>query len=337
MVTTFITANSSNLLFINRIAAIVSLIAINSLSSGCSQEQPNYQSILNELELSEVAATFDEDKTNRFAQKEPGALDFEERRAAAVLASLGLKGSRSEILKQWDAHPIMQTLGNSKDPDWLTKEKETIQTFADLLSTPLEEKISTGYNIMPQRKWPDFDPAKTIIYGHNDFKHARQLYALLHSEGMRPKVTLLHKSSAFLYKDDWGEPTMPLVLLKNGDRLVVTTEYDLCIEFQEEQDIDRFAELVTRYAKKDTPDEQGLIYDSWWQPFYRTFQPSSFGTPLTVMLIQYKGYRANLISIPKLAADKLSRLRKMNADWTAEPITIWVNPAFYRFQLGDHR
>ena len=108
-------------------------------------------------------------------------------------------------------------------------------------------------------------------------------------------------------------------------------------EFESIEDIDRFYELVTRYAKKDSPDEPGLIYDAWWQPFYRTFQPSSFGKELTVQLVSFQGYRTNLMSLPKDAEEKLQKLRAMHADWSVEPISIWVNPAFYRFQLGDYR
>jgi hypothetical protein len=313
------------------------LLGITAISYGCAADAKDDSSILKQLELSELAATFDEGKTNRFAPPELSSHSFEKRQAAAVLASLGLEGTSSQMLEQWEAHPIIQLLGQTDDPAWLKNDEQIIKSFADLLAQPLEEKISNGYNILPAIQWPKFDPARTIIYGHNDFKHARQLYALWYSEGMRPKVTLLHKSSAFLYNDDWGEPTMPLASLKNGDRLVVTTEYDLCIEFEEEQDIERFSKLVTRYAKKDTPEEGGLIYDSWWQPFYRTFQPSSFGQSLTVMLVQYKGYRANLISMPQDAEKKIAQIRTMSPDWTVESIDIWVNPGFYRFQLGDYK
>lgn len=312
---------------------LVALLAL----SGCTAERPNYISIVNELELSELAATFDDTKTERFAPETLNAASVEERKAAALLASLDLTGSRLEILEQWKAHPIYVLLQTTGEPPWLKNDAVTIDAFAERLKEPIERRITTGYNIMPENRWPAFDPATTILYGHNNLKHARQLVALCYSEGLRPDVTYLHKTSAFLFNDDWGEPGRQLVQLNNGERLVVAEEYDLCIEFQAADDIDRFYDLVTRYAKKDTADEPGLIHGAWWQPFYRTFQPSSFGRQLTVLLVRHQGYRTNLMSMPEEAADKMAKLRAMHADWTVEAVDIWVNPAFYRFQLGDYR
>ena len=307
------------------------------LHIGCSVEQPNYTAILEELELSELAATFDKNRIQPFTPEGLSDASLEEKKAAAVLASLGLRGSRKEIFSQWESHPIQQFLNTTGEPSWLTDDAATIAAFAERLNQPIEQRITTGYNIMPESRWPSFDPAKTIVYGHNNLKHARQLYALCYSEGMRPQITYLHKSSAFLFKDDWGTPSRPLVELNNGDRLVVAEEFDLCIEFEESADIDRFYDLVTRHAKKDTEDEPNLIHGSWWQPFYRTFQPSSFGKQLTVLLVSYEGYRTNLMSMPEEAAEKRVKLQAMHPDWSVEPINIWVNPAFYRFQLGDYR
>ena len=305
--------------------------------TGCAEKDTDYVAILEELELSELTATIDEDKTQRFAPEGLSDSSLEERKAAAVLASLGLRGSRQEIINQWDSHPINQFLKTTGQPAWLEEDAYTIAAFAERLKQPIEQRITTGYNIMPDSHWPSFDPAKTIVYGHNNLKHARQLYALCYSEGLRPMITFLHKSSAFLFKDDWGTPNRPLVQLDNGDRLVVAEEFDLCIEFEKEADIDRFYDLVTRHAKKDTEDEPNLIHGAWWQPFYRTYQPSSFGNQLTVLLVRYAGYRTNLMSMPEEAAEKMAKLQAMHPDWSVEPIDIWVNPAFYRFQLGDYR
>lgn len=315
----------------------LSAMTVALVLSGCAAEKVNYPAILEELGLSELTVTFDEEKTARFIPKHLLNSSLDRREAVAVLASLDLNGNRNEILDQWDNHPIKRLIEEPSEPDWLTEDVTVINDFAEKLKQSIELRISTGYNIMPDGNWPRFDPAKTIIYGHNDLKHAKQLYALCYSEGLRPKVTFLKKSSAFLYNDDWGEPTMPLLKLNNGERLVVAIEYDLCIEFEAASHIDQFYDLVTRYAKKDTPDEAGLIYDSWWQPFYRTFQPSSFGKQLTVQLVRYEGYRTNLMSLPEDAEEKISKLRAMHSDWEVEAVDIWVNPAFYRFQLGDYR
>ena len=307
------------------------------LLTGCSKQTTDYRTLVAKLELEEVVSTFNEEKTKRFAPKDSDGLPLADRQSAALLASLYLSGSWSQILDQWTIHPINLKLNKADEPEWLTSEKAAVMDFAARLSKPLEASISTGYNIVPERLWPQFDPDRTVVYGHNDWKHATQLCALLHSEGLKPSITVLQKQSAFLYKDDWGKPTIPLVSLKNGKRLVVGVEFDLFLEFEKKEDVEQFAELVTRFAKKDSPDEAGLIHDSWWQPFYRTFTPTTFGQPLTVMLVQYQGYRANLISLPKDASKKIKQIQSLDSDWTVEPVTIWVNPAFYRFQLGDYR
>ncbi|QXD24468.1 hypothetical protein F7C95_00750 [Opitutia bacterium ISCC 51] len=315
----------------------LSAVTVGLILSGCAAEKPDYSAILEEMELSELAATFNEEKTKQFAPPRLKEAGEKERRAAAVLGSLDLNGSRQEMLQQWASHPIQQFLQTAMQPNWMEKDKPIIDAFEKRLAQPIEQRITTGYNIMPENRWPQFDPAKTILYGHNDLKHARQLYALCYSEGMRPRVSFLHKRSAFLFRDDWGEPSVPLVQLNNGDRLVTAQEHDLCIEFEASEDVDRFYDLVTRYAKKDTEDEAGLIHDAWWQPFYRTFQPNSFGNQLTLLLVRYEGYRTNLMSMPEEASEKKNKLEAMHSDWEVEAVDIWVNPAFYRFQLGDYR
>lgn len=316
---------------------LAGLTAILLLQPSCSKQTTDYTALVAELELAELATTFNEEKTKRLAPKNTDRLPLVDRQSAALLASLGLTGNRADILGLWTTHPIYLKLNKVEEPAWLTLRKGTVMDFASRLTKPLEASISTGYNIVPGSLWPQFDPDRTVVYGHNDWKHAKQLCALLHSEGLKPSITVLQKQSAFIYNDDWGEPTIPLVPLKNGKRLVVGVEFDLFLEFEEKEDVERFAELVTRFAKKDSPDEAGLIHDAWWQPFYRTFIPTTFGQPLTVMLVQYQGYRANLISLPKDASEKIKQIQSLDPDWTVEPVTIWVNPAFYRFQLGDYR
>jgi hypothetical protein len=312
------------------------------LWSGCSNKSEigtvsNPSATVKELDLTEVAETFNAGKTDRWLGNVELDLPPTERKAQALLNSLGLKGNPEEILAQWQAHPVFQKLTDPDRPDWMEKEVETVNSFAKLLREPIEQSITTGYNIVPEAMWPSFDPDKTVIYGHSDWKHARQLVALLYSEGLKPRIIPLIKTSAFLYNDDWGAPSRPLEQLKSGKRLVVGEEFDLFLEFKEKPDVERFAKLVTQYAKKDSPDEPGLIYGSWWQPFYRTLSPYSEGHPLTVMLLCYKGFRANLISLPEDAPAKSARLRTMNDQWKVEEYTIWVNPGFYRSQFGEYR
>lgn len=287
--------------------------------------------------LTEVAHTLNQDDISRYLRPSDQELPAVEKPSLALLKALNLTGSENEIRRAWKQHPIYTDLTEPQNPAWFNVDKEIIDTFIQQLGKPLEERITSGYNIVPQSLWPSFDKDRTVIYGHNDWKHARQLIALLHTKGLNPKVTPLVKQSAFLFRDDWGEPTRELVKLENGERLVVQNEYDLFIEFDKPANVERFAELVTQYAKKDSDAEPGLLYDSWWQPFYRVLRPTETGHPLTVMLVNYKGYRANLISLPEEAKEKYDKLVSMNPDWALDTFTIWVNPGFYRWQLGDYK
>lgn len=313
--------------------AIILAVATNASPIATAQ----FTKLLEEFGLTEVAYTLKEEDIDTHLPSSAQDLPAEEKQSLVLLRALNLIGSENEIRRAWEQHSIYTDLTEPEDPAWFKEDKTIIDTFIQQLGKPLEERITSGYNIIPQSLWPSFDKDRTVIYGHNDWKHARQLVALLHTKGLKPKVTPLIKQSAFLFRDDWGEPTRELVKLENGERLVVQNEYDLFIEFDKPADVERFAELVTQYAKKDSDDEPGLLYDSWWQPFYRSLRPTETGHPLTVMLVKYNGYRANLISLPEEAKGKYKKLAGMNPDWDLETASIWVNPGFYRWQLGDYK
>ena len=316
---------------------IIGLLVCTAPWSGCDRKQTDYNSLVKDLGLSEVAGTFNEDKIQGIIGNSESDLPLEERQATALLASLGLAGNRDEIMRQWEGHPIMEQLDYPEKPNWIDYDSSNLKAFVESLIRPIETSITKGFNIIPESHWPAFDPDKTVVYGHNDWKHAQQVCALLYSEGLTPRLSAVQKVSAFLFHDDWGEPSRPLIPLQNGRRLVRGVEFDLFLEFDEKQEVERFAQLITRFAKKDSPDEPGLLHGSWWQPFYRTFAKTAYGKPLTVLLVSNHGFRANLISLPEDADGKLTELKAMDSSWTITPIPIWVNPAFYRFQTGDYK
>ena len=286
-----------------------------------------------QLGLIELAATLSEQKITRCSAENDTTGNLLERQAAALLACLDVTGPGMGLLATASFTQLYETAA----PSWLTRGQAQVASFESRLQNAMAAGLSTGYNVVPQFKWPDFDPTRTVIYGHNDWRHARQLVALLYSEGLRPNVTTLIKKSAFLHRDNWGEPEQPLPTLATGQRYVDQLEYDLFIEFTATADVQRFAELVDRYAKKDSEDEVGLIYGAWWQPFYRTLQPFAGGHQLSVMLVTSGGYRANLMSVPELAAEKVRALKSLDPEWQVATFDIWVNPGFYRNQLGDYR
>ncbi len=257
--------------------------------------------------------------------------------ARTLLACLGFAGDSAQIQQQWRAHPVFSRLQETGGPAWLEAAATTVADFEQRLAAAMVAGLSTGYNIVPEELWPDVDPQTTVIYGHADWQHARQLVALLAVNGLHPVVTPLVKKSAFLYRDDWGEPEQELPRLANGQRIVDQLEYDLFMQFASHAEVERFSDLVTLYAKRDSDAETGLIHGAWWQPFYRTLAPFENSHRLTVMLVTYAGYRVNLMSLPDQALQRMEALRKLDVEWRVAPFDIWVNPGFYRGQFGDYR
>ena len=111
---------------------------------------------------------------------------------------------------------------------------------------------------------------KKLVYGHNDIIHASQIIGLLKGEGIDAKIQLETKTSAFIYLPEWGESSYVTTRMPNGTIIAHPLEYDLKLQFDSQQDKEKFFELIDKYAKKDEEDQEGLLYESWWQPFIQT-------------------------------------------------------------------
>ena len=307
------------------------------LTGGCASTpvEPSPQELIRDMGLSELAQTLT--VTTQSDCLIAPAKDTFEWRAQSTLACLGVDGPAETVLELWQNHPVYGRLRDTGAPAWLNERAADVRDFEALLGQVMVAGLSTGYNIVPQSLWPQFDTRTTVIYSHSDWQHARQLVALLALHGLTPEVTPLVKQSKFLFRDEWGEPERELPRLANGQRVVDQLEFELFLHFEGPEQIERFGELVTQYAKRDSEDEEGLLHGSWWQPFYRTFEPIEQYHRLVVMLVSYRGFRVNLLSLPDQAEDRLTKLRALSDEWRVTPYDIWVNPAFYRFQLGDYR
>ena len=107
--------------------------------------------------------------------------------------------------------------------------------------------------------------------------------------------------------------------------------------FETPGDRERFAGIVTQYAKKDEADQAGLIYQVWWQPFYRTFAPVDSMVEVRLIRVGYGGYRSNIITLMEDAAAKSKQLAERFPGMTFEISPVWVNPSFYRYMGGAFR
>lgn len=190
------------------------LLALPSLWAGslCGQTKP-WSQLVADLGLSELKIVVEDrvaetvDRTDAEALKEASARLLLEKLDLLPPAGLdSLADLEDTVMATWARHPISKTLEGLEKPEWLVNQADTVAEFERKLNRTMEARITTGYNILPWDLWPDFEPSLTVVYGHNHPRHARQILALLYLHDIWPRVTLLMKQSAFLYKEAWGVP-----------------------------------------------------------------------------------------------------------------------------------
>jgi hypothetical protein len=302
-------------------------------------EESIYTDFVQEWGLDELADIVSQQSNREALMGVSTSMGEDSSSAVILLRALGAPlQAGSEGLRAWAAaDPILSsTLAMPLIPAPLAAAPAMGQMQA-WLQEAIGAGLSTGYNIVPESIWPAFDPSRTLIYGHTSMRHARQLLLLLRLAGLDPEFSFVPKSSAFRYREEWGGSTEGFLELSDGGKLVVSEEYDLFLSFVESEALVRFAEIVTAYAKKDEPDEQGLIYQAWWQPFYRAFKSVDSMPEARVVLVRYQGYRANILSLPEDSVAKRSDFADRFPEMQFEIIPIWVNPSFYRYIEGGFR
>jgi len=250
-------------------------------------------------------------------------------------------------------------LGNVSDPDIYQKLQSAWATFGnfdDEKLSKLGEKLvvegaSTGYNLKYDGYNANFLPEYTLQYGHSDISHAIQLIALLNSEGIDAKVAMEPKTSIYEYMVDWGDPakltmtpTYEVRPLEGTDRyLCYATEYDMKLEFDTTTGKDAFDSIVNQYAKKwlDKIDENGvptesLLTGAWFQPLYTSTVPmkdtESF-TEIRDNVVHNGPYTIHPFSTVD-GGGAIETVVKA-ADLTVEPVTLYVNNAFYRYLIQE--
>ncbi len=333
--------------------AIISckLFLISILFSGFTQAG-RYQDAVSQLGYSELAATFDQTKVAHLVQLAPASkFSFEEMQALALLRLLGApidergeaQANFASFLHQYN-QPDSAYLGNLGEASLGQRIKSRWQLQTDTPPSPfalelrrlIAKSISTGYNIITS-PWPNFDTERQLVYGHNDIEHAQQLLVLLASEGVQARVGFSAKTSAFLYREDWGKLSQPLIDIGDGKRIVETPEFDLHFEFAQASDKLKFMEIINRYAKKNTADQPGLIHSAWWQPFYRSRTPAQNYQSVTQLLVSDGEETAVLLALNEKAELLQRDTQALNSHWQIRAQQVWVNPAFYRYLQGGFK
>lgn len=311
-------------------------------------------SAIEKLKLQELAKTYPKEKIEKSLKgyKNIKTESSEALSHKAVLVDLNI--TSVEMLNKKNYSTITEyvsdfldnnenSLGNISDKNIfekvLVKWNDTFPAKDNLLleklNVALANGLMTGYNLKNINSYANFDKALSVSYGHNDITHAIQLIALLKSEGVDAKVQLEPKTSAFLHNPNWGTPNYDHIILEDGKIVVTPTEYDLKFQFANNNDKIKFTKLVDLYAKKDSKDQEGLIYKSWWQPFIQTDKIEGYQM-LISHLVKNGDFEANVLTLPKNSKAFVDFMKK-GSDLKVTTQEVWVNPAFYRFMEGDYK
>lgn len=311
-----------------------------------------YQDAAKQLGYSELAATFSREKAlaiSTLADEEK--LPLPELQAAATLQLIGApltameaKGKTLDEFIAYYKKPDTAYLGLLTESSlyqrieiiWQAQAAQKPSAFALELRQLIGQGIATGYNLITS-PWPLFAADRQLIYGHSDIDHAQQLLALLASEGLQARVGFSRKTSAFLYRDDWGTLSQSLIDVGNNRRLVEASEYDLHFEFPSAADKIRFVAAIDRYAKKNSTKQAGLIHGAWWQPFYRNKSAAEGFASATQIAVSNGKETALLLALPDQAPALVKAIQQLNPSWSVAPDAIWVNLAFHRYLQGGYK
>ena len=310
--------------------------------------------IVEELNLNALKATFDDSKISTLLGESAMGLKESERRAAAVLVAAGIlnvddlasstqiaikfelfkaspAGKSDHLIGPFGAAVTQSRLDRIGDHSELLDETK----FIDSLNQLLNRGVITGYDLRKVHINAGFDPELTLTYSHSSVLHLKQLSALLSSENIEGFLYAAPKVSAFLFRDDWGEPPANVATLKDGTRVVNGREWVVFFEFKDVKAKHQFHQVITRYAKKDEEDEQGLIAESWWQPFYYSETMIDDFEHINLILLRSDKTEATLTVLPEKVASVRSAL--ISGEWDISLEDVWVNKPFYRFLHGDYK
>lgn len=202
---------------------------------------------------------------------------------------------------------------------------------------------ATGFNIISKEYANNFDKSKTFVYSQDSIANVNQLLAILRMEGIKGKVAIEPKSSAYEYRKEWGEPApatekYEVVKVKDGKMVANSIEFNIYIEFENKEDMQKFDKLViaNTMKTKDMPNGENRIADSWWVPLYSTTAEMGEGYG---NLIDNKIVKDDLIlhtfTLEKDSAKVIKTLNEFLKVNTAVAEKIWVNNPFIDYIKGE--
>ena len=328
-----------------KLLLILSLLSLNLYG------QNIYEEAIKDLRMEELVNTYSNEKVEKSLKGYKGKDNLKEKAVLVDLKAITVEdlNSKKNINKKLELFiedyidPKENYIGNISDKNiierlnnkWSRGEVIEGSKLNSILNEAILKGLTTGYNIKDKKEYANFNEDYTVSYGHNDIIHASQIIGLLKGEKIDAKVQLEIKTSAFIYLPEWGESSYVTTRMPNGTIIAHPLEYDLKLQFDSQQDKDKFFKLIDKYAKKDEENQEGLLYESWWQPFIQTEKVAGYKMLIDNIVSDDK-YDAHVLTLPEKSENLVKEVSK-NKEIEIRTKEIWVNPAFYRFMLGQHK
>lgn len=312
------------------------------------------QQAVDKINFTELAAIYNEIEVKNSLGEDVPFND--ETKSAALLVDLGvivksdfndlsrLQGKLKRYVDDF-THVDENYIGNISDKNiyervrhkWNTASLIIDNNIIGDLNRAIDQGLITGYGLYAIKDNPHFNPVLTVRYSHSDIKHALQLIGLMRRVNLDAKVQLVAKTSAYLYHPEWKEPSGYIVQSASGKQVIMSKGYNLYFEFAKQDEMLELIALVKKHAKRDQKDEQGLIWGAWWQPFLRTYVKMPGYSRLGDNYFEFAGYHAEMITLALNSKPLLQGFAKISKRYQLHTRDTWVNPAFYRFMLGNFK
>lgn len=304
-------------------------------ASTYSYAKTTYTELLKNVQLTEVASTItDQQISQSFPEATLQILGKEQGKAAFLFTKLGCLNKKH--ITDIYVDKALQTCASLNDLALI--HQKVPNTLKDSLNAMLTDGIFEGYNI---KHHDDVSSAATasemILYGHEHLIHAKQLLSLLTLNGISYDSRILPKTSAFKIREGWDDKKSN----ETKEQIRSSNEYDIQIIFPDQQEKQKFMALVNQFAKRDSADQQGLIINAWWQPFYRTFKAEEKYQHVKRISFSSSQHVGSTLVLNENYSTVIERISTYLAtqpnDLTLSTEDVWVNPSFYRYLHGDFK
>lgn len=218
---------------------------------------------------------------------------------------------------------------------WEKSGSVSSKTLEPVMKRAVTLQVVTGYLIKNRDDLARFDEELKIMYSHSNFKHIKQLIALLVSENLQAKIQLEPKRSSFLYLDDWEKtPDLNLETIDGGFSIAHKNEFDVVMEFASREQRNRFREIIEAFAKRENEDRRNLLFDSWYQPLYCSEVPVDGYYKITNLTLGDQTHVVHTYCKEDNAETVMTWLKNESGELDLSASALWVNDAFFRYLEG---